>query len=137
MTNREKYKDEILDLLRKGDSVDAAIFYDTYIATKYDVSTCADSSVMECMLSVALWLNEEYEEPKVDWSKVEIDTPVLVRNNPNSEWDKRHFAKYENGKIFTWVYGATSWSCSGGDILEWNYAKLATENASEEILIKL
>lgn len=127
MTNREKYKEEILDLLHKDSLVDATIFYDTHIASKYDIPTYADSFTMERILSVALWMNEEYEEPKVDWSKVEIDTPVLVRQSRCNDWAKRYFAKYKNGKIFTWGYGTTSWSCDREDITEWNYAKLATE----------
>lgn len=127
MTNREKYKDEILDLLRKGDSVDVADFYETHVVAKYNTPTYIDTPLVGCILGMALWLEEEYEEPQVDWSKVEIDTPILVRNNPNSEWDKRHFAKYGNGKIFTWIDGSTSWSTLKGVVEKWKYAKLATE----------
>lgn len=66
-------------------------------------------------------------EPKIDWSKVEIDTPVLVRQSRCNDWAKRYFAKYENGTVFTWAYRATSWSCDSDEIKGWNYAKLATE----------
>ena len=40
----------------------------------------------------------EPEEPEVDWSKVEVDTPILVRNTDNEEWNKRYFARYEYEK---------------------------------------
>ena len=46
----------------------------------------------------------------VDWSEVAVDTPILVRQYTKSEWHKRHFAKYENGKVYAFVDGKTSWS---------------------------
>ena len=35
--------------------------------------------------------------PPTDWSKVKVDTKVLVRDWDNSEWIPRHFAIYKNG----------------------------------------
>ena len=63
------------------------------------------------------------EEPEVDWSKVAVDTPMLVKNSEDEEWRKRHFAKYKNGNVYTWNFGRTSWTedC----MTEWSYAKLA------------
>ena len=66
---------------------------------------------------------EEYEEPEVDWSRVKVDTPILVRQGKNGEWLERHFAKYENGDVYAWVDGQTSWT--GADEIKWKYAKLA------------
>lgn len=59
----------------------------------------------------------------VDWSKVKVDTPILVRNN-GCVWTKRYFAEYKNGKVRTYHNGATSWS-SDGRMGSWDYAKLA------------
>lgn len=59
----------------------------------------------------------------VDWSKVAVDTPILVRNN-GCVWTKRYFAEYKNGKVRTYFNGATSWS-SDGRMGSWDYAKLA------------
>ena len=71
-----------------------------------------------------LWLLEDYEE--VDWSKVAVDTPILVRNSDNEEWHKRYFACYENGTIYAWVSGRTSWAAiDNDDVCAWKYAKLA------------
>lgn len=64
------------------------------------------------------------EEPEVDWSKVEVDTPILVRWHTSSKWCRRYFAKYEDGKIHAWGNGRTSWS-TGGVTICWPYAKLA------------
>lgn len=41
------------------------------------------------------------------WSDVAIDTPIWVANNAGI-WCPRHFAKYEDGKVFAWVNGRTS-----------------------------
>ena len=68
-------------------------------------------------------LIEDEEEPKTDWSKVKVDTPILVRQGKNGEWLERHFAKYENGDVYAWVDGQTSWT--GADEIKWKYAKLA------------
>lgn len=62
----------------------------------------------------------------VDWSKVKVDTPVLVKSCKESEWKKRYFAFYRGGKAHTWDSGTTSWS--NGKIANtswWNYIKLA------------
>ena len=39
------------------------------------------------------------KEDQVNWNEIEVDTKVLVRDRPYNEWLKRHFAKYENGKV--------------------------------------
>lgn len=62
----------------------------------------------------------------VDWSKVPVDTPVLVRSCKESEWRKRYFAFYKAGKVHTWDGGATSWSKERIENTSWwNYVKLA------------
>ena len=72
------------------------------------------------------WLNSEYVEPEVDWSKVPVDTPILVRDSENEDWHKRYFNKYSNGTVYAWSDGTTSWSaCDEDDFCKWKYAKLA------------
>lgn len=62
----------------------------------------------------------------VDWSKVKVDTPVLVRDFKGAKWEKRYFAFFENGKINTWCGGTTSWSSTNiTDTISWRHAKLA------------
>lgn len=62
----------------------------------------------------------------VDWSKVAVDTPVFVRDSENDVWKCRYFAKYEYGKVYTWVDGRTSWSNKILDVpVCWKYAILA------------
>lgn len=62
----------------------------------------------------------------IDWSKIAVDTPVFVRDSENDVWKCRYFAKYEYGKVYTWVDGRTSWSNKILDVpVCWNYAELA------------
>lgn len=73
-----------------------------------------------------IWLLEDYTEPEVDWSKVEVDTPILVRDNENTAWVRRHFAKCENGDVWAWRDAQTSWTASyEDDVTWWKYARLA------------
>lgn len=65
----------------------------------------------------------------VDWSKVPVDTLILVKSDDNC-WYHRHFAKYEDGRIYAWRDGMTSWSlksCGEDNIayIHWECAKLA------------
>ena len=73
----------------------------------------------------SLWLLEDHKEPEVDWSKVEVDTPILVRDREDATipWVRRYFAEYIDGVVYAWNGGCTSWSeeyTTG-----WKYAKLA------------
>lgn len=61
----------------------------------------------------------------VDWPKVKVDTPVLVRDFENQDWKKRYFAFFDDELIYTWDGGATSWSVKNKDAIPWKYAKLA------------
>ena len=62
----------------------------------------------------------------VDWSKVAVDTPILVRNIIAEVWKCRYFAEYKDGKVYTWRDGKTSWSNVVSDRpVAWGYAELA------------
>ena len=65
-------------------------------------------------------------EPKVDWTKVPVDTKVLVRDYEEENWTKRHFSKYEGGKIYTYPNGTSSFT-NNGETISWNYCKLYKE----------
>lgn len=61
-----------------------------------------------------------------DWSKVPVDTKVQVNNS--GQWENRHFAKYENGVVYCWVDGKTSFTKnSNGDICPWGKVRLYKE----------
>lgn len=104
MKNYEKYKDFVIDCI-KGDDV-------CKLAEKaYGSDFCSGRSCPECGELVAEWLDEECT-PKIDWSKVPVDTPVICTNHRGKKFN-RHFSGYENGSIAVFSYGTTSWSASG------------------------
>lgn len=122
MTNLEKYSDEIRGY---NDIEFCKDFVKPYILKSDE---CTGIDCIRCSMLQMLWLLEEYEEPEVDWSKVEVDTPILVKNVEQEHWYKRYFAGYKNGKVSAWVNGATSWTAlDEDDDYTWNYAKLAEE----------
>lgn len=62
----------------------------------------------------------------IDWNKVEVDTPILVRDLDIDVWRKRHFAFFDDERVHAWEGGATSWSIENHErVAPWNYAKLA------------
>ena len=128
MTNKEKYGKEILDIACTGDRV-AMRNSDNVIVgcRKLECLGCAFNTHGKfCNDEIEKWANSEYVEPPVDWSKVAVDTPILVRDCEEGIWKKRYFAKYEDNMVYAWGLGATSWSAEGdSDITSWKFAKLA------------
>ena len=120
MKNYEKYADEI----RKYNGINiCSEFIKPHIL---ESDNCNGTDCQMCAMLQMLWLLEDYEEPKTDWSKVEVDTPILVRNGGDEEWMRRHFAKYENGLVYAWSDGCTRWTAYRSKYAtKWNYAKLA------------
>lgn len=74
------------------------------------------------------WIQQEYKEPEVDWSNVEVDTPILVRVG-EEEWQERYFAGYMFGKVGVFNSGSTSENFNS--ILFWDQAKLAKQEEEE------
>ena len=73
------------------------------------------------------------EEPEIDWYKVAVDTPILVKNSENETWRHEHFAKHVNGVVYAWMMGRTSWSANHDDhVFAWNIAKLAEKGKQYE-----
>ena len=129
MTNKEKYAKEILDIACTGDHVAMRKSDNVIVGCgKLGCLDCAFNTHGKgyCNDEIEKWANSEYVEPPVDWSKVAVDTPILVRDSEEAAWGKRHFAKYENGIVYAWSSGSTSWSVSAsGNMVGWKFAKLA------------
>lgn len=129
MTNYQRYKD---DIERLGDGKVAFDKSKNKIVGCAVLFACEDCAFYanrdDCTLNAMKWAAEEYKEPEVDWSKVPVDTPVLVSNDKNT-WVRRHFATpslpKDNYTVRTFVDGKTSWSSEERDFCErWRYAKL-------------
>ena len=129
MTNKQKYGKEILDIACTGDCVTMRNSDNVIVGCrKLKCLDCAFNTHGKgyCNDEIEKWANSEYVEPPVDWSKVAVDTPILVRDSEEKMWKKRYFAKYENGIVYAWQCGATSWSARESyDIFAWKMAKLA------------
>ena len=124
MLNREKYAKEILDIACKGDKIAVR----NGKITSCDDLLCKDCDFgySDCNGKTLKWANSEYVEPPVDWSKVAVDTPILVRDSEEEAWRKRYFAKYDDNTVYAWKLGRTSWSPLRSDgINAWKMAKLA------------
>ena len=119
MKNYEKYEDEIRKYNGNEFCVD---FVQPYILKE---NGCASINCEACFMYKMIWLLKDYEEPEVDWSKVPVDTLILVRGDEDEEWLRRYFAKYENGKVYAWGNGCTSWTAD--NMYDWKYAKLAED----------
>ena len=101
MLNKEKFKDEIVEIACKG--YDFALKDGTVVKCQdTDCWTCSFSSHIDgvcCSVKRKNWANSEYEE-YVDWSKVPVDTKILVRDNENVPWSPRHFSRIEQGRVW-------------------------------------
>ena len=124
MKNFEKYEDEVRKF-KDGNFCEEFI-----IPHILKSDSCAYLSCSDCGRRQMLWFVEEYEEPEVDWSQVEVDTPILVKYSELTNWQKRHFAKYENGIVYAWNNGETSWTTVA--MTDWKYAKLAEDEKEPE-----
>lgn len=120
MKNYKKYADEINKYKVNKDEYFCDEFIIPHILKK---DSCAGIGCEHCHMLQLLWLTEEYEEPEVDWSKVEVDKPILVRDSEDENWHKRHFAKYKDGVVYAWQGRLTSWTTD--NTYPWKYAKLA------------
>lgn len=125
MKNREKYAEEIKSYKGKR-------FCSEFVEPKILQSlnlVCTDQQCAHCSVLMAIWLEEEAEEDIVYWSKLPVDTKILVRDDNTDEWERRYFCKYENGTVYTFADGRSSWSsdCECDDFISWKYAKLADQ----------
>ena len=69
-------------------------------------------------------VNENFKEV-VDWSKVEVDTPIIVKDAERAKWVKSHFAKYKDGYVWAWSNGKTSHTVENDkECTGWEYAEL-------------
>lgn len=135
MLNIEYYKDKLVEL--------CVIDIDRLALIQGQPRICNSSLLCnECLFNNNIdfcsgealnWLFSEYEGPEVDWSKVKVDTPILVKDTKDGEWIKRYFAKFEGGQIYAWGDGATSWTANDEcDATYWKYAKLAERSEKNE-----
>ena len=93
-----------------------------------------DEKTQECiedMFNLDEIVRMDFEEI-VDWFKVPVDTKILVSED-GKDWYRRHFVKYENGIIYAFPDGLSSFTacykpeCGYRRVCGWKYAKLYEE----------
>lgn len=128
MTNAEFYKDILVErAFNGGDRI--AVKKDTL-----ELCKCAYLPCRNCLFyskcnveEFVKWCNSEhilYDERIT--KNTPIDTKVLVSEDKET-WFKRHFAKIENDRVYTWGAGTTSFSTNKENVSSWTYAKLYEE----------
>lgn len=134
MLNKEKYMNELLEFACTDNKF--AITKDGKLRECRGVrcNECAfeNDGMASCGDSRRKWMEQEYKEPHVDWSKIPVDTPILVRDSELFAWSKEHFAKYEDETVYTWDYGKTSWSTYDGKMSSYKYAMLPESEDQNE-----
>ena len=94
----------------------------THKESKYSDTVKVQQLNKECVL---------WERKEVDWSKVPVDTKVLV-SDCGKHWYNRYFVKYRYGMYHTFPDGLTSWSANEENgVIKWKYCKLAEEPKEE------
>ena len=110
MLNKEKYAKEILDIACNGYSIGMR---NGILCSCDTINNCKHCDFYNeeilCEQIIKEWANSEYKEREIDWNKVPVDTCILITDSYGYTL-KRHFAKYDNKKIYAYPDGTTSWS---------------------------
>lgn len=129
MTNKEKYAKDLHSIFLNSFGVDEENkpFRCTFRCNGKCCGRICQfyNNEIDCSTLAKQWLDEEC---KPDWSKVPVDTPILVKDSEFEKWRHRHFAKYENGKVFAWAEGLTSWGAGDTLCVDWECARLCEDN---------
>lgn len=141
MKNREKYKNELMDVIKEyGNICEFMIKHGVSQMFGKDMeSFCGETECTSCTTALQLWLDEEYEETEVDWDNVPVDTLVRVRDNEDDVWLLRYFDSFEDESFksmsghnyIVFADGATSVT-AGGYTEQWKYCELVEEEDDEE-----
>lgn len=129
MKNKKKFKKELYNILVNGDGL--ALDQDGKPGPCYDID-CHQcrffTGIGLCSENRKKWLESEYIEPEIDWTKVPIDTKVLVRDYDTMDWTPRYFAGVDkNGERTAWPGGKTSFTVPNDTRSVWRDMKLYKE----------
>lgn len=92
-------------------------------------SLCEFAKGEDCGLKRMEWLSDEYID--IDWSKVEVDTLILVSNDGNT-WAYRYFAGEFFGRLYTFPFDHKSNDNKQMNLIEWKFGKLIEEEEEDD-----
>lgn len=144
MKNREKYKEEIIDLIKLENNEEEGVrsalcdFVKIKVLPNYTKKNCHTLWCSTCNKIFSFWLEEEYEEPpkpEVDWSKVPVDTLVRVRDREDDPWKLQYFKGFDevNNPVYkysVWDNGRTSRTAEDLS-MRWRYCELVEDEDNE------
>lgn len=132
MKNREKYKNELMDVIKNDGNI-CKFMINHCVSQMFGKDTesfCGETECTSCNTALQLWLDEEYEEPEGDWDNVPVDTLVRVRDFESEEWTLRYFkgidGEFPGSKFMAWDGGSTS-KTAYGDYARWKYCELVED----------
>lgn len=140
MKNREKYKNELIETIKTdGRICEFIINHGVSQMFGKDWESFCEMDCIACGTALQIWLDEEYEEPEVDWNNVSVDTLVRVRDYEDDEWLLRYFKCFSRtpsacqpGRDYeVWALGATSVTAEG-DTEHWKYCELVEDKEVDE-----
>ena len=131
MKNREKYKNELRDVIKMdGRICEFVKKHGVFQMFGKDLDSFCEMDCIACGTALQLWLDEEYEEPEVDWNNVPVDTLVRVRDYEYCEWNLRYFKGIDKSnteeKYEAWSKGATSKTADDSSN-HWKYCELVED----------
>lgn len=107
MKNGELFKN-IITSYKENDFCD---FIKNYILKPQRLE--CEHNCSQCQLIQAIWVNEEARNEAVDWTKIPVDTLVMIKVKKKSTleyWEYAYFSKYNevDGTVDVWSNGTTS-----------------------------
>ena len=147
MENQKYYEKEILHIAVTGCAV--AVNKDTYVPM-----TCSKDMCEHCInhkengrcdkekTAILTWMKEEYIDPaeRIDWAKIAIDTPILVRNKEDELWQRGHFAGLSNEDgVFVFPDGKTSFTADKREDVHvaYKHARLAEVSFNKDLFYQM
>lgn len=110
MKNKFKFQNRIFQIACEGKSC-CVINGVPHACEDSDCEMCDFNNTFECNSQFKAWCNtEEDEEKKVDWSKVKKDEKVYTRDTLDGSWKPSHFARFENGFVYAYTEGRSSFT---------------------------
>ena len=99
--------------------------YVKYDSTGYDTFTFGGYLLASYVMRSLFWDEVKIEAPHKPAPDLEVDTKVLVWNNPNRK-HRRHFSHFSNGQIYAFDLRSTSFTrLNEGSVTGWDYWELA------------
>lgn len=124
MTNYESIDpNEVKDVFKKTFAIDKRT-HKAEACNRLDCVNCLFYGSDNCEKGKNEWLDQKAFDPEkdIDWSKVPVDTPVIVWNSDFNQ-NNRYFAGIDGEYFSAYSNGGTSWS-SKGNTYYWNHCKL-------------